>query len=275
MRVQDRLRRGRTRQGRLWVYLGDRDHPYTVFDYTPNRTRDGPATFLADYKGYLQADAFSGYDGIYAGGDVIEVACWAHARRKFHDARTTDRERAHAALAFIRHLYAVERQARELEPEQRRKLRQERSGPLLDRFREWLDAQALAVLPQSPMGQAVGYTLGQWTALCRYLDDGDLAIDNNPAERQLRAVAVGRKNWLFVGSDRGGRRAAIAYSIIATCKRHEVDPFAYLRDVLDRVATHPSSGIGVILPPNWKAAHQAVKAGAHRPSTSPADATAP
>ncbi|MFC1806571.1 IS66 family transposase [Planctomycetota bacterium] len=270
VRVQDRLRRGRTRQGRLWVYRGDRDHPYTVFDYTPTRKRDGPATFLEGYKGYLQADAFSGYDGIYAGGHVVEVACWAHARRKFHDAKTTDSSRAHIALAIIRQLYHVERRARELGPKKRREMRQEHSRPVLDHFRAWLDAQALAVLPQSPMGQAIGYTLGQWTALCRYLDDGDLAIDNNAAERELRAIAVGRKNWLFLGSNRGGRRAAIAYSLIATCKRHDIDPFAYLRDVLERVATHPSSGIAVLLPPNWKAAHEALNEGA---PTEPAPST--
>lgn len=270
VRVQDRLHPGGTREGRLWVYIGDRDHPYTVFDYTPNRKRDGPAHFLDRYRGYLQADAFSGYDGIYAGGQVIEVACWAHARRKFYDAQTTDSQRAAAALAFIRQLYAVERQARDLGPEKRRELRQEHSRPVLERFRQWLDAQALAALPQSPMGQAIGYALGQWTALCRYLDDGDLAIDNNASERQLRAVAVGRKNWLFVGSDRGGRRAAIAYSLMATCKRHGVNPFAYLRDVLERVATHPSSGIAVLFPPNWKAAQQAIAAHASRdPASAP------
>ncbi len=270
IRVQDRLCKGRTRQGRLWVYRGDREHPYTVFDYTPTRKRDGPVEFLGGYEGYLQADAFSGYDGIYAGGRVFEVACWAHARRKFHDAQTSDGPRAHYALATIRRLYHIERQARELGPEARRAMRQEHSLPLLERFREWLDTQALAVLPQSPMGQAIGYALGQWTALSRYLDDGDLAIDNNAAERALRAIAVGRKNWLFVGSNRGGRRAAILYSLIATCKRHAIDPFAYLRDILERVATHPSSGIAALLPPNWKAAHEVLKASA---PTDPAPTT--
>ncbi len=260
VRVQDRLRRGRTRQGRLWVYRGDRDHPYTVFDYTPNRKRDGPAAFLEGYKGYLQADAFSGYDGIYAGGDVVEVACWAHARRKYYDAQTTDPVRAEIALRFIGELYAVEREAADLGSKERRALRQARSWPILERFRAWLDAQVPAVLPKSPMGGAIGYTFGQWTALTRYVDDGDLAIDNNPAERALRPIAVGRKNWLFVGSDAGGHCAAVLYSIMATCKRHGVDPFAYLRDVLERVATHPSSGIAALFPHNWKAAHQALEA---------------
>ena len=267
--VQDRLHPTRTRTGRLWVYLGDRHHPYTVYDYTPSRKRDGPVRFLGDYKGYLQADAFGGYDAIYAGKEVIEVACWAHARRKFHDALPTDPERGHAALAYIGQLYAVEREAREkeLDAEARRALRDERSRPMLESFRRWLDAQALAALPQSPLGGAIGYALGQWRALNRYLDDGDLEIDNNPAERALRRVAIGRKNWLFAGSDAGGRRAAIIYSIIATCARHDVDPFAYLRDVLERVATHPSSGIAALFPPNWKAAHEMLAAQADRERT--------
>jgi transposase len=270
--VQDRLHPTRTRTGRLWVYLGDRAHPYTVYDYTPSRKRDGPVRFLGGYKGYLQADAFGGYDAIYAGKEVIEVACWAHARRKFHDALTTDPERGHAALAFIGQLYAVEREARErgLDTEARRALRDERSRPMLESFRRWLDAQALAALPQSPAGGAIGYALGQWRPLSRYLDDGDLEIDNNPAERALRRVAIGRKNWLFAGSDAGGRRAAIIYSIIATCTRHGVDPFAYLRDVLERVATHPSRGIAALFPPNWKAAHEAIAAEASSEPASPA-----
>jgi transposase len=266
VRVQDPACKG-TRQGRLWVYVGDEAHPFTLFDYTPTRARDGPMAWLDGYSGYLQADAFSGYDALYAGEDIIEVGCWAHARRKFHDAESSDRERAHVALGFIGQLYVVEREARDLDAEARRQRRQERSRPILERFRVWLDAQAPAVLPKSPMGDAVGYTLSQWTALSRYLDDGDLDIDNNVAERALRPVAIGRKNWLFAGSDAGGHRAAILYSIMATCKRHGVDPFAYLRDVLDRVATHPSSAIAALFPPNWKAAHEKL----HAPRTEPTD----
>jgi len=250
---------GRTRQGRLWVYHGDDAHPYTVFDYTPTRQRDGPARFLGDYAGYLQADAFSGYDGLYAGERVIEVACWAHVRRKFFDAQPTDRVRATAALDFIRALYTVEREAtdRRLDAAARRTLRQANARPVLETLRRWLDAQALAVLPKSPVGQAIAYALDQWTALTRYLDDDDLAIDNNAAERALRPVAIGRKNWLFAGSDAGGRCAAIHYSLIATCQRHGVNPFDYLRDVLRRLATHPASRIAELLPPQWKAARDA------------------
>ena len=272
--VLDRLHPGRTRTGRLWVYRGDAEHPYTVFDYTPTRKRDGPVAFLGDYTGYLQADAFGGYDGIYAGGKVIEIACWAHARRKFIDAQETDTARATAAVAFISQLYAVETEAAErgLDADERRALRQEKARPVVEDFRRWLDAQALVALPKSPLGRAIAYALDQWTALCRYLDDGDFAIDNNASERDERGVAIGRKNWLFVGSDAGGRRAAILYSLIATCQRHAVNPFEYLRDILVRVSTTPASRIHDLLPPQWKAAREAHQAD---PPQEPPPAAAP
>jgi transposase len=259
--VQDEART-RTRTGRLWVYLGDEAHPHTVFDYTPTRSRDGPRTFLDGYAGYLQADAFTGYDAVYAPGGVIEVACWAHARRKFYDAQTTDAPNAIAAMAFIGELYAVEREAKETGADAAKRLamRQERSRPVLARVREWLQGQSLAQLPKSPMGQAVSYALANWVALNRYTEDGDLSIDNNAAERALRAVAVGRKNYLFFGSDAGGKRAAIVYSLIASCKRHGIDPWAYLRDVLDRVSTHPARRIDELLPPRWKELREAAAA---------------
>ena len=158
----------KTKTGRLWVYLGDSRNPYIVYDYTPNRSRDGPTSWL---KGYLQADAFGGYDGIYATQEIIEVACWAHTRRKFYDARKSDPARAHEALALIRLLYDVERHAKEMDTPQRMALRQEQSVPLLDRFREWMDQRRDAVLPKSPMGAAIGYALNQWKALVRYATD--------------------------------------------------------------------------------------------------------
>lgn len=284
--------RGKTRTGRFWVYLGDEDHPQTVFEYTPTRRRDGPMEFLAgwgeDQRRYLQADAFGGYDGIYAGeagGDVVEVACWAHARRKFHEARTSDHANAVQALAYIRLLYDVERDAArqfaeaqqaakdgaaEARPlaEIRLELRRQRSAPVLEEFAEWLggllataggparqdEAQRRPVLPKSPLGQAVTYALNQWEALKVYGSDGDLAIDNNAAENALRRIALGRKNWLFAGSDNGGRTGAVLFSLIATCQRHGVEPLAYLRDVLTRIAAHPARDIGHLAPPNWKPA---------------------
>ena len=240
--------------GRLWVYVGDEAHPYTVYDYTPSRKRDGPAAFLDGYHGYLQADAFGGYDGIYSSGDVIEVACWAHARRKFYDARSTDPNRAHCVLAWIRQLYDIERDGKKLDAEQRRALREERSKPLLDAMRRWFDEQRDKILPKSPIGEAMNYATNNWIALTRYLDDGILDIDNNEAEQALRGIAVGRKNWLFLGSDRGGRAAAIHYTLIQSAKRHGLDPFAYLRDVLLRITTEPNTDLRALLPDRWKTA---------------------
>ncbi len=249
-----------TRTGRFWVYLGDPRNPSTVFTYTRSRSRDGPMQFLSKWSGYLQADAFGGYDGIYAGqagGRVTEVACWAHARRKFFDARASDVARSAAALAHIRLLYDVEDQAKELAPIERAALRRELAAPRLAQFKDWLERQQAvrggAVLPKSPMGQAIAYALNQWDALNVYTTDGDLAIDNNAAENALRRVALGRKNWLFCGSDKGGETAAILFTFIATCQRHDVNPFEYLRDVLTRIAATPVSQLPELLPGKWKA----------------------
>ena len=208
----------RTRTGRFWVYLGDKLHPYTVFSYTPSRSRDGPQQFLKGWSGHLQADAFGGYDGIYAGqagGCVTEVACWAHARRKFYDARNSDAATSTQALAYIRLLYDVEVEAKERSAPQRRTLRQEKSVPRLEQFKAWLETlQAVRggpVLPKSPVGQAVTYALNQWDALCVYTTDGDLAIDNNVSENALRRVAIGRKNLdlLRFGQRREHRRGPL------------------------------------------------------------------
>jgi transposase len=246
--------RGQTKTGRLWVYLGDAANPYTVFDYTPDRTRAGPAAWLEKFAGYLQADAFTGYDGIYleSDGGIIEVACWAHTRRKFYDARQSDAERSHQALAMIRLLYDVEREAKELDAAERAKRRQARSRPLLEQFKAWLIQQRDPVLPKSPMGTAISYALNNWEALMRYVDDGDLAIDNNVAERAIRPLAIGRKNYLFFGSDGGGRTAAILYSMVASAKRHGLDPFVYLREVLAVIGSTPISQLDQFLPDRWR-----------------------
>lgn len=271
VKVPDRSRT-QTRTGRFWVYLGDLDHPYTVFTYTPSRSRDGPMEFLRDWgqdeRVYLQADAFGGYDGIYAGeagGQVTEVACWAHARRKFYDARGSAPAGSVQALAHIRLLYDVEKQAKQSAEKtridlasERHRLRQELAVPRLAQFRAWLESQRAEhggpALPKSPLGQAIQYALNQWEALCVYTTAGRLAIDNNAAENALRRVAVGRKNWLFAGSDNGGRTAATLFSRIATCQRHRVEPMAYLRDVLTRIAAIPVSQLGTLLPNHWQPA---------------------
>jgi transposase len=257
-----------TRTGRLWVYLGDQDHPYTVFEHTATRQRDGPMKFLngwgKDKKVYLQADAYGGYDGVYLGqagspsGNVIEAACMAHCRRKFYDARSSDSATATQALAYIRLLYDVEDQAKEMASSERAALRQKLAVPRLQEFRAWLESRQAAhggpVLPKSPMGAAITYAFNQWDALCVYTTDGDLDIDNNAAERALRRIAVGRANWTFLGSENGGHTAAILYSFIATCQRHQVNVFNYLGDVLNRIAAHKSTRLAELLPDRWQAA---------------------
>jgi hypothetical protein len=229
-----------------------------VYDYTPNRSRAGPDEFLKGSHGYLQADAYSGYDEIYkdAGRGVTEVACMAHARRKYFDAQSSDIMRSMVMLAYIHLLYDVEREAREggSNAEQRQALRQARSLPILADIIAYLERERPQVLPKSPIGQAIAYTLSNWDALVRYCQDGDLEIDNNGAERSLRGVAVGRRNWTFLGSDNGGRTAAVLTSFIATCKRHHIDPFAYLRDIFERIAAHPNNRIEELLPDRWAAA---------------------
>ncbi|MCI0703391.1 MAG: IS66 family transposase [Planctomycetia bacterium] len=240
----------RTRTGRIWVYLGDASNSYIVYDATPSRSRDGPQTFLKNFRGYLQADAFGGYDGLYATG-ATEVACWAHARRKFVESRESDMRLSLEALAYIRRLYEVERQAKELDSDNRVSLRQEKSVPVLRAIKEWLDAKRASVLPKSPLSAAITYATNQWQALNVYVTDGELAIDNNAAERALRGVAVGRKNWLFWGSDAGGKTAAVLTSFTMSCRRHGIDPWCYLSDVLARVPSHPSDRIPELLPDTW------------------------
>jgi len=246
-----------TRTGRIWTYVGDGEHPYTVYDYTPTRSRDGPEEFLKAFRGYLQADAYSGYDHFYEEPErgMEEVACWAHARRKHYEAQSSDLMRSTVMLAYIRLLYDVERQARDrkLVGEARRALRQEKSKPILDDIHAYLEREQPHVLPKSPEGEAIAYTLSNWKALIRYCEDGDLEIDNTGAERSLRGVAVGRKNWMFYGSDNGGRTAAVLSSLIATSKRLAVDPFAYLRDLFERISAHPKSRLAELLPDQWKA----------------------
>jgi transposase len=242
---------------RLWVYLGDVAHPYNVFDFTVNHKRDGPERFLADYRGYLHADAFSGYDRLYlpdprtAQARIIEVACNAHARRKFYEARGSDALRSHQALAYYRQLYELERAAKDFSDEQRLQMRQDLAVPILGQFRKWLEAQRPEVLPKSPMAEALGYTLNNWAALVRYTEAGFLAIDNNVAEREMKRIAIGRKNWLTVGSPRGGRTAAVLFSFTSTCQRLDIEPWRYLRDVLERLPSHPPERLAELLPDEW------------------------
>jgi len=251
----------RARLGRIWTYVGDRDHPYTVYDYTPTRSRDGPDAFMKEFHGYLQADAYSGYDELYRdrNRNITEVACWAHARRRYFEAQSSDPMRSTVVLAYIRLLYDVEREARTigLAGETRKALRQAKSMPILQDIKAYLEQEKPAVLPKSPEGMAISYTLSNWDALIRYCSDGDLEIDNNAAERSLRGIAVGRRNWTFLGSDKGGRTAAILTTITATCKRLRIDPFEYLRDILQHISTYPQNNLDDLLPDKWNAGRAA------------------
>jgi len=253
------LRQART--ARFWAYIGDANHRYSVYDFTTSRERDGPAKFLAGFRGYLQADAYGGYNGIFlqSGGAIQEVACWTHCRRYWWEARTSDPRRAHQALAYIARLYQIEEQLADASDEQRRAARQEHARPILEQFGRWLDDEQREVLPKSPIAAAFTYTRNQWQALQRYTEAGYLAIDNNVSERTVKTPAIGRKNWLFVASETGGHRAARLFSLTASCKANCVEPFAYLRDIFARLpllGDSPSAEqLDELLPNRWLAAH--------------------
>ena len=250
---------GRTISARAWAYVG-RDPKIVVYDFTVDKAGQHVRDFLRSWKGgWLQADAASNYDELYRQRpDIREVGCWAHARRKFFEIaaladKNGQRVLAHEAVERIGELFAIERAASEAgdSPPERGKRRQRDARPILDGFRIWCDDALRELLPKSPTAQAIGYTLKHWAALTRYLDDGAIAIDNNAAERALREIAVGRKNWLFAGSERGGEACAIATSLIETAKAHGHDPLAYLTDVLERLPTTLNRDIDALLPMNW------------------------
>ncbi len=244
------LEGGPAQTAKFWPYLGDCDHPYIVFDFTRNRERDGPVKFLEGFNGFLQADAYSGYDSIYAGHQVNEVACWVHARRYWHQARDNDALRANQALSFIARLSQIEKQLRKSYPEENLQghrdfaavaaARQEHSVPILESFKAWLDAEKdnKRILPKSPIRSAFTYTLNQWDALCRYTTEGFLSYSNNLAERTVKIPAIGRKNYLFVASHNGGCRAAIHYSLVSSTKSNGVEPYAWLKELFTRLPYH-------------------------------------
>lgn len=249
--------RGSTKTGRLWSYVRDdrpaasKQPPAVWMRYSPDRKARHPADHLARFTGILQADGYAGFESIYDTGRVTEAACWAHARRKFHDiACASDSPIAREALARIGALYAIEADIRGKPPEVRWQVRQARAGPQLAELHAWLQATLATLSAKSALAQAMRYSLGRWTALARYADDGRIEIDNNAAERALRDVAIGRKNYLFAGSDAGGERAAAIYSLIGSAKLNGLDPEAYLRAVLARIADHRIDRIAELLPWN-------------------------
>jgi transposase len=244
-----------SRTARFWTYIAE-EHPYSAYDFTESRARDGPASFLRKFAGYLHADAYGGYDHIYLGSNnaILEVACWAHARRKFFDARNSSPRDAHQVLEWIGQLYDVEERARELAPDARREVRMAEAEPVLDRIGTHLVELEQRALPKSVLAKAVSYARNQWPALCRYTEDGRLSIDNNVSERTLRHQAIGRKNWLFLGSEQAGPRAAVLFTILAGAKRHRIEPWTYLRELLLRLHDDDPR-LDEMLPDQWAMQH--------------------
>jgi transposase len=249
--------RGKTKTGRLWTYVrddrpsGSADPPAVWFAYSRDRKGEHPFNHLREFNGVLQADAYAGFNRLYEQGRIVEAACWAHVRRKFYDAY-----QAHAspiseeALKRIGELYVIEKQIRGQPPEERQRIRFEQAQPLLDSLQAWLKQCLAKLFQKSDVAMAIQYALDRWTALLRYINDGRLEIDNSAAERALRAIAIGRKNYLFYGSDAGGEYAAAMYSLIGTAKLNDLDPEAYLSYVLTRIADHPMQRLEELLPWN-------------------------
>ena len=256
---------GKTRQARLWVHaVDDRAHagpapPAVWFAFTLDRKGEHPQRILKDFKGFLQADAYAGYEELYRRGAIVEVACWAHARRKIfdlHDAAPT--ETTTGLMEQIRQLYALEGEIRGQPPDVRLAKRQAEGKPLLDRLKTSMEAARSKLSSKSELARALAYALARWPALVRHLDDGRLEIDNLVAERALRGIAIGRRNWLFAGSKAGGERAAAIYSIIETCKLNGVEPYAYIADVMQKIAEGwPNARLDELMPWAWKQAKEA------------------
>src|SRR5437764_169163 len=265
------LAKGKTRTGRLWVYVrddrpfGGRYPPAADFFYSPDRGGEHPERHVANYAGLMQADAYAGFNQLYETarkpGPIIEAACWAHARRKFFDlARLQKAPIAIEAVARIDALFAIEREINGLSAGQRRAVRNERSRPLVAELESWLRQQRAKLSRKSETAKAIDYSLKHWTALIRFLDDGRLCMSNNAAERAVRCIAVGRKNWTFAGSDEGGHRAGAIYTLIETAKLNDIDPQTWLADVLARLLDYPAKRIADLLPWNWRPQNLAAEA---------------
>jgi len=251
---------GKTKTGRLWTYVrddrpwGEQRPPAVWFAYTPDRKGEHPLAHLREFSGTLQADGYAGYDAVYEGGRVQEAACMAHVRRQFFDLYEAHKSAiGKEALDRIAALYAIEEEIRGRSAEERREVRNARSRPLLESLKQWFEETLGKLSRKSDTTLAIRYALGRWEALLRFCDDGRIEIDNNAAERSLRAVVLGRKNYLFAGSDRGGERAAAIYSLIGTAKLNGLNPETYLRELLSRIADHPINRITELLPWNLAA----------------------
>jgi transposase len=239
--------------GYLWPFVGD--GRLAVFEFRDSRAQDGPTDFLNGFKDrFLMSDGYAGYNGVVRENTLRHLMCWAHARRKFFEARDLDPDFTGKVLTLIGRLYDIERDAVEqkLSSQQRHDMRKGKSGPLLDEIKVFLEHPQKVLLPKNKIGEAVAYTLNHWEQLVRFLEDGRLPIDNNLVENTIRPVALGRKNWLFAGSYEGAKRLAIIYSLVATCKLNDINPYEYFHDILPKVATYPSNKIADLTPANWK-----------------------
>jgi transposase len=244
---------GRVKKARLWVYVrGGPGPPLTVFDFSRDRSKKRPLDFLDGYKGYVHADAYSGYDELFRKEGIIEVGCWVHTRRKFDEAASSRPQEATEVLARIAQLYKIEAECKEMSPEQRRDVREQRSRPILDGIFKRIEELKANTLPSEPLRKAIDYALNQHQALYRYLEDGRLKPDNNTAENAIRPLALGRKNWLFAGSERGARATALFLGLIQSCKACEVNPWEYFDDMLRRIMSHPVNHLSELLPDQWK-----------------------
>jgi len=244
---------GKVKKGRLWVYVrGGPGPPLAVFDFSPDRSKKRPLNFLNGYQGYIHADAYGGYDELFLKEGIIEVACWAHTRRKFDEALKSRQKEATDIIVRIAQLYRTETLCKEMKPEERYRFRQEKSKPILDALFDQIEALKLETIPKEPLRKAVDYALNQKKALYRYLEDGWLKIDNNTSENTIRPLALGRKNWLFAGSERGARATALFLSLIQCCKVCDVNPWEYFDDMLRRIMSHPVSRLRELLPDQWK-----------------------
>ena len=253
---------GKTKTGRLWVYLrderpyGGQDPPAVVYRYSPDRKGEHPRAHLARFRGFLQADGYAGFGPLYESEPgrpavVTEVACWAHVRRKIYDVHlATKAPIAAEALNRIGRLFNIEREVNGLAPEARRQIRQAKARPVIDGLAAFLDSSLPKLSGKGELAGAMRYARGRWEALTRYLDDGRLEISNNAAERAIRPLALGRKNYMFAGSDAGGERAAAIYTLVETAKLNGLNPEAYLRAILNDIADHPINRVGDLLPWN-------------------------
>lgn len=250
IKVLDKSKKGKTHLGYFWVYT-DSIHGLAYFDYQPGRGREGPTEILKNFKGYIQTDGYEVYEQFDKRADITQLCCLAHARRKFHEALDNDKARSEYALTQMKILYDIERECKGFTDEARKEIRQQKAVPVLNGLGQWMQDEYVKVLPKSAIGLALAYSLRRWDKLKIYTTDGKLCIDNNPVERSIRPITLGRKNYLFCGSHEAAKRAGMLYSLLGTCKMHDVNPYEWLKDVITKLPTHPKNKINELLPHIW------------------------